>query len=110
MNPKIVLNYLEGMAREDTDPMRPASTIMDPHEDAKSRISHHPPRSIVHSPVPRSHHSEALQDLANSPVSYGNGGAHIEADDDMDSNAQQRSEPDEVPLPIVRATSFSEHA
>lgn len=94
--PSLVLNWVEGIHREgDADPPQ---SVLDPEDDYKSQ----PPRQNgVYSPRPKSHNSEALRDLANSPVSYGGGG---QRDVDHDSNVQNQSEPDNDPLPIVSST------
>ncbi|GLB45071.1 hypothetical protein LshimejAT787_1901490 [Lyophyllum shimeji] len=89
-----VLQYLEGMSREGDEPDNtPPRSIVDPTE-FRSQVGSPRVRSPnIHSPAPRSKTSEALLDLANSPMSYTNrnGGNAIPNDDneDADSNVQE---------------------
>ncbi|KAF8069975.1 hypothetical protein FPV67DRAFT_1485683, partial [Lyophyllum atratum] len=106
-----VLQYLEGMSREGDEPDNtPPRSVVDPSE-FRSRAGSPRVRSPgvisgVLSPAPRSKTSEALLDLANSPMSYTNrnGGKAIHNDDndDADSNIQEgrRSEAGDTILPV----------
>ncbi|KAJ7045500.1 hypothetical protein C8F04DRAFT_1065003 [Mycena alexandri] len=101
-----VLSYLEGMSREGNEAdVTPPRSIADAEE---YQNKHPPSRNGLYSPAARSRNSEALRDLANSPVSYDGkpvlGGAQEEDDeDDADSVEQngQRSEfGGQQPLPV----------
>ncbi|KAJ7725840.1 hypothetical protein DFH07DRAFT_853541 [Mycena maculata] len=111
-----VLNYLEGMSREGNEAdVTPPRSIADA-EDYQSR--HSASRNGLFSPAARSRNSEALRDLANSPVSYDgrlDGGARPgeEEDDDGDDTDSleqhgMRSELGGQALPI-REPDFQQH-
>ncbi|KAJ7497278.1 hypothetical protein FB451DRAFT_1210752 [Mycena latifolia] len=104
-----VLNYLEGMSREGNEADdTPPRSIADAEEyQSKHSVS----RNGLYSPAARSRNSEALRDLANSPVSYdgrlNEGGPRLtrEAEDDGDDGDSveqngQRSEFGGHALPI----------
>ncbi|KAJ7647352.1 hypothetical protein FB45DRAFT_822173 [Roridomyces roridus] len=100
-----VLNYLEGMSREGNDvDVTPPRSLADPND--YRHFSHRPG---LFSPTARSRHSDALRDLAQSPVSYDgrlhNGGALRREDehDDTDSTEQNGQLSDfggQTPLPV----------
>ncbi|KAJ7084369.1 hypothetical protein B0H15DRAFT_888480 [Mycena belliarum] len=108
-----VLNYLEGMSREGNEADdTPPRSIADAEEYQK-----HPGRNGLYSPAARSRNSEALRDLANSPVSYdgrlNQGGAHladeVEEDGDDDDSVEQNGQRSEFgghALPI-RGPAFN---
>ncbi|KAF9024803.1 hypothetical protein BDZ89DRAFT_1040870 [Hymenopellis radicata] len=86
-----VLDYLEGMSRDEIDTKPPPSLV--DNAEYRSRGSRSRGPSRVQSPAARSHRSDAPNDRANSRVSYngrddnaGDGG------NDFDSNAQERSD------------------
>jgi hypothetical protein len=103
------------MSREGDEPDNsPPRSMVDPAEyRSKSGSVRNGARSPpIYSPAPRSKNSDALLDLANSPMSYTNRNgaiaveAHVHHDDeDADSNVQDglRSEAGETILPVVGA-------
>ncbi|KAJ7462288.1 hypothetical protein B0H11DRAFT_2054921 [Mycena galericulata] len=110
-----VLNYLEGMSREGNEADdTPPRSIADAEE---YQSKHSASRNGLFSPAARSRNSEALRDLANSPVSYDgklNDGAGREGEegdgDDTDSLEQngRRSEFGGQTLPI-REPGFQQY-
>ncbi|KAK7057210.1 hypothetical protein R3P38DRAFT_2839970 [Favolaschia claudopus] len=100
-----VLSYLEGMSREGNEAdITPPRSIADALE-YQNMLG----RSGLHSPHARSRNSDALRDLATSPVSYdgrlSRGVFRIAAPDGGDDNASVeqngvRSELGDPPLPI----------
>ncbi|KAF5376295.1 hypothetical protein D9615_008539 [Tricholomella constricta] len=99
-----VLRYLEGMDSDVPDNTPPRSLV--DAEEFRSKLGSPRVRSPgFHSPAPRSKTSEALVDLANSPMSFTNmngGNAIHNDDDDVDSNVQvgRTSEAGETVLPV----------
>lgn len=116
-NPFPVLNYLEGMSREGDEPDNtPPRSMVDPSEYRSKAGSNRVRSPPIHSPAPRSKTSEALLELANSPMSYTNrNGIHAAPNDDddgdADSNIQDglRSEAGETILPVVSNSPESMH-
>lgn len=112
LTPFLVLHYLEGMSREGDEPDNtPPRSMVDPNEyRSKAGSVRTGTRSPgIYSPAPRSKNSDALLELANSPMSYTNrNGANLQTnghddDGDADSNVQDglRSEAGETILPMV---------
>ncbi|KAJ7188288.1 hypothetical protein C8R46DRAFT_1054262 [Mycena filopes] len=82
-----VLSYLERMSRDGADVTPPRSIA-----DAEDYQNKHPPsRNGLYSPAARSRNSEALRDLANSPVSYDGKPAQQEDDDDDDADSAEQN-------------------
>jgi hypothetical protein len=109
LNVTIVLNYLEGMSKEGDEPDNtPPRSLVDPSEYPRRAGSERNGNGALYSPAPRSQRSDALQDLANSPVTYTNrngNGVQLprEDDDDVASDIQEgvRSEVGDTILPVV---------
>lgn len=89
-----VLDYLEGMSRDDVDNEPPRSIVDDEEYQSRSRDP-----SRVQSPS-KSHHSDPLQELANSHVSSYGHNNHQEDDEDIASDVQERSQNGEEILHI----------
>ncbi|KAJ7594594.1 hypothetical protein C8J56DRAFT_442742 [Mycena floridula] len=93
-----VLSYLEGMARDGGSDEPPPPSMID-HEEYRKTPQ---PSSRILSPIPRSHHSEALEELAKSPVNYdGMSAPRLDGyDEDVSSVVQEQSEAETPTLPM----------
>lgn len=100
-----VMRYLQGIEKEGADDGPPPSII--DHDEYRHKPSEVARNRAVLSPVPRSHASDVLNDLANSPLNYDdlaqpNMDVH---DDEISSVVQEQSEA-ETPVPIPEPGPF----
>lgn len=93
------------MAREGDTDVAPPRSVLD-HDEYRSKASDIA-RNAILSPTPRSH-SDALHDLAGSPVNYDgiNKSGLDDYDEDASSNVQEHSEAETPVLPVVSHISL----